>query len=103
MEKRRIIEQIPVENSKSGNNSIDVEVYYSKGGMSYFSGTSSPRGYYISVTPVHRKGIMVRTTMFTGVKKFLMSANRYTEKQFNNAVELGKQAAPDMLEKEQAA
>jgi hypothetical protein len=31
---------------------LKVDVHYSKGGMSYFSGNTHPRGYYVSFTPV---------------------------------------------------
>jgi hypothetical protein len=106
MEKNITIETIPLEVTKSGNNRIDVEVYYSKGGLSYFSGGVRPRGYYVSVTPVMSRNGTVRMTAFSGVAKFLLPTSRYTEKQFETAVKLAKEAAPELvrqvLEKEQA-
>lgn len=33
----------------NGENGVNVEVYYSKGGMNYFSGGSEPRGYWLRV------------------------------------------------------
>ena len=98
MKKSRIIDQIPLENSKYVNNFIDVEVYYSKGGYSYISSQNNPRVYYISVTSVQRSGNTVRTAMFGGIAKFLTAANRYSKKQFEDAVELGKKEAPDLIE-----
>jgi len=107
MEKKRLLETIPLENSKNGNNCIEAEVYYSKGGADYFSGGTRPRGYYVSVTPVCRNGTSVRFTAFSGIARFLLPTSRYTDKQFETAVELGKGAAPELvkqvLAKEQAA
>ena len=48
---KKIVERIPYEGMKNGTH-LDVEVYYSKGGTSYLSGTVSPRGYYLSVTGI---------------------------------------------------
>lgn len=31
---------------------IRIDVYYSKGGLNYFSGGSEPRGYWLSATPI---------------------------------------------------
>jgi hypothetical protein len=30
----------------------ELEVYYSKGGINYFTGNTNPRGVYVSITPV---------------------------------------------------
>jgi len=67
-----------------------VEVTYSKDRL--------PRGYYLSVTPVTHKDNMVSMVLFTGSKKLLMQANRYSAKQFEQAVEMGKAAAPELIE-----
>lgn len=84
---KRLLESTPYEGLKSGSH-IDVEVYYSKGGMNYLSGGRTPRGYYLSVTPVTRKNGMVSTILFSGTKKLLMPANRYSAKQFEQAVNM---------------
>jgi hypothetical protein len=76
--KRTLLESTPYEGLKNGTH-IDVEVIYDKGGVSYFSGGTTTRGYYISVTPVTHKNGMTSVVLFTGVKKLLLPTNRYSE------------------------
>lgn len=76
--------------------------------MNFFSGGTTPRGYYLSVTPVTRRGDgTVSFVMFSGTARLLLQTNRFSPKQFEQAVELGKQAAPELiahvLEQERAA
>lgn len=96
----RLLESTPHEGLKNGSH-IDVEVYYTKGG-------ARPRGYYLSATPVtHKEGGMVSTVLFTGMNKLLIPASRYSAKQFEQAVNMGRIEAPELikqvLEKERAA
>jgi hypothetical protein len=104
--KRKILESTPYEGLKNGTH-LDVEVYYDKGGANYFSGGTTPRGYYVSVRPVTHKNGMTSFTLFTGVSKLLLQTSRHSDKQFERAVELGKAATPDLiqrvLDKEKAA
>lgn len=74
---------------KHGNN-LEVSVYYTKGGMSYFTGQTSPRGYYLSVRPVTLGNGMVSFDLFSGCKRLLLETNRYSDKQFTRAVEMAK-------------
>lgn len=69
---------------------LEVSVYYTKGGMSYFTGQVSPRGYYLSVRPVTLGNGMVSFDLFSGCKKLILEANRYSDKQFAKAVEMAK-------------
>jgi hypothetical protein len=94
--KNKIIESIPVLGMKNGTH-IDVEVGYSRGGMNYFSGETEQRGYYVYVTPVVRKDGTMSFTLFNGLKKLLLPANRFTTKQFEKAVALSKNDAPEMI------
>ena len=86
---------------------LEISVYYSKGGLSYLTGESSPRGYYISVTPVTKSNGMVRFTMFTGRRRLLLETKRYSDKQFARAVEMGKEIEPELtaavMKEQQAA
>lgn len=59
---------------------VDVEVFYSKGGMNYFNGTNESRGYYLSVQPVEVKGDFVTMTAFSGTKWLIEEATRFSEK-----------------------
>lgn len=94
----KMIESIPCTELK-GITHIDVEVYYTKGG--------SKRGYYISVKPVTRDEIMVSYIMFTGIVKLLLETSRFSAKQFEQAVQMGRDAAPELvkqvIEQEKAA
>lgn len=69
---------------------LEVCVYYTKGGMSCFTGLVSPRGYYLSVRPVTLEKGMVSFDLFSGCKKLVLEANRYSDKQFARAVEMSK-------------
>ena len=69
---------------------FEVSVYYTKGGTNYFSGGITPRGYYVSVTPVTKGNGTISYTMFTGHKRLLLKTTRYSQKQFIHALELAK-------------
>lgn len=97
-EQRRMIESIPCEGLKDATH-IDVEVYYTKGGANYFSGGVTRRGYYLSVKPVKREGAWVSYGMFSGYSKLLLEANRFSAKQLEQAVELGRAAAPELVQR----
>ena len=95
---KKILDSIPYEGLRNGTH-IDVEVYYTTGGMNYLAGGTTLRGYYISVIPVTRRGDgMVSQTLFRGMKKLLLQTNRYSAKQFEQAVEMGRNEAPGLIE-----
>ena len=94
---KKIVERIPYEGMKNGTH-LDVEVYYSKGGTSYLSGTVSPRGYYLSVTPVTCRSGMVSHTLFSGARKLLMQTKRFSSKQLEQAAEMSKVDVPALIE-----
>ena len=96
--KRLLIESTPYEGLKNGTH-IDVEVYYDIGGMNYFSGRTSPRGYYVSVTPVTRKDNMISHVTFKGYKQLLFETSRFSANQFKRAVEMGRSIAPGIVER----
>lgn len=87
--KNRRIESIPCEGIGRITH-IDVEVYYSKDRF--------PRGYYLRVAPVKREGGLVSCDLFSVVTKFLLETNRFSEKQFEKAVTLGRSEAPALVE-----
>jgi len=96
--KRILLESTPHEGLKNGTH-LDVEVYYTQGGANFLSGGVTPRGYYLSVKPVNRAGGFVSNILFTGLGKLLLQTTRFSEKQFAQAVELGRAAAPEMIER----
>lgn len=92
----RMLESIPHTGLKHATH-IDVEVYYTKGGPNLWSGGYTQRGYYISAKPVTRNGVSISYTMFTGTSKLLMEASRFSEKQLEQAVELGRAEASGLI------
>jgi len=74
---------------------LEVDVYYNKGGMNYFTGSTMLRGYYLSVTPVqitkYEGGLSSRSFVgFSGTAILLSETKRFSEKGLNEAVELAK-------------
>jgi hypothetical protein len=94
--RRKLLESTPHEGLKDATH-IDVEVYYTQGGANYLCGGTTPRGYYVSVKPVKRNGVTVSFVLFSGCKKLLMETKRFSEKQFDKAVELGRAAIPELI------
>lgn len=78
--------------TKSENVFLKVEVYYSLGGMNYFTYKSEPRGYYLSVTPIERidrGGYFVETqSAFSGYKTILKEVKRKSKKAETEAEQL---------------
>ena len=89
------IERIPYENLKNATH-IEVEVHYSLGGLN-FSGGSSARGYYLSVKPVTVRGNTVSYNLFSGVSRLLLVVNRYSDRQFKQAVELSEAVKDELV------
>lgn len=92
-EKKRYIKRSDL---KHGNH-LEVSVYYTKGGMSCFTGQVSPRGYYIGVRPVTLEKGMVSFDLFSGCKKLVLEADRYSDKQFAKAAEMAKAYEDELI------
>ena len=69
---------------------LEVSVSYDKGGANYFSGGTTPRGYYLTVTPVTRSAASISFTMFSGRSRLLLETKRFSAKQFAQAMEMAK-------------
>jgi len=76
---KRILQSIPVEGAGETTH-IDVELYYSKGGMNYFSGRTEARGLYISVQPLTKGDRFVSFTAFSGFKQHVKEMKMFTQK-----------------------
>jgi hypothetical protein len=91
---------IPAEGPKVNN--IKVELYYSLGGMNYFTGRAEDRGYYLSVTPVFKEDrggcIMESMTAFTGTKMLLLPVARKSTKAGTQAFGLMKEKADTLID-----
>lgn len=69
---------------------LKVQIDYEKGGMNYFSGRESKRGYYIYVQPVRIEKldgriIVEQSIMFNGGKKLLFEVARQSQKAYEKA------------------
>src|SRR3972149_5083109 len=82
---RRILNLLPVKTG--GATHVKIELYYSKGGMNYFSGRPERRGFYVNVTPVSRSqgnGYVSETTSaFSGIKDCVLEQARFNQKMFD--------------------
>lgn len=81
-----------------GNTHLQISVYYSLGGANYLSGGTNARGFYLSVTPVNKGNGCVSYTLFSGLKMFILPANRYSEKQFNLAIEKSAEHEQELID-----
>jgi len=67
---------IPAHSDKIKMNNLEVTLDYDRGGMNYFTGRETPRGYYLIVSPVVKDGCMVSFEAFSGIKKLLVECKR---------------------------
>lgn len=63
---RRIKCYVPLKNKIDRYETLEIMVYYSKGGINYFSGCTNPRGYKLSFKPCTVSGNMTSYTMLSG-------------------------------------
>lgn len=78
---------IPVKENEKVN-FLKVDVYYSKGGVNYFTSSNEKRGIYLSVSPVKRETIgqciSESYAGFSGIKKCVLELNKYSKKTCEN-------------------
>jgi len=77
----RLLKSIPT--SEGNCTHVDVEVYYSKGGMNYFTSRMETRGLYLSVKPVTRSQNMISYMGFSGTKKLVKEMKMFSRKALN--------------------
>ena len=72
---------------------LKISLYYSLGGMSYFTGNKEARGIYLSITPVtiHQNEASDGTvweseesTLFSGYKHLVKELSRFSKKQLDS-------------------
>ena len=79
---------------KVNNNShvthLKAEIYYSLGGMNYFTYKTESRGYYMSISPVARSDrhgcVMESYAAFTGLKQCVLPVQRKSQKKMEEAI-----------------
>jgi len=76
-----ITKDFRISNADERWNTLSVGIYYSLGGMNYFTYKNEPRGYYFSITPEVVSGCMRSYTAFTGFKTCFKEVKRKTKKQ----------------------
>lgn len=89
MKQERILKEYKILDNKA--NTLQVSLYYSKGGMNYFTGVNEPRGIWLSVTPYEiteyewggrSKGVVA----FSGVKTLIKETKRFNQKELDSIV-----------------
>lgn len=84
---KRTISMLPIKSSGANCTHIKVVLYYTKGGINYFTCKVEARGIYLSVTPVevsNGKGYTSESyTAFSGIKQILHETARYNAKFFD--------------------
>jgi hypothetical protein len=75
-------------NLKDGSH-LEVSVYYNEGKNSYFTGQAL-QGYYLRVRSVYLYEGTVRYNLSQGYKKLILKTNRYSDEQFDKAIEIAK-------------
>lgn len=82
---------------------IKVDVYYSKGGTSYFSGAVERRGYWLSVLPVEVEDMgTYKSEAFMlfgnkGLRMFLLEVKRQSPKAEAEAVRLAAEKEAEVV------
>jgi len=83
---------------------IEIEVYYSLGGINYFSGTTNPRGYKVGFKPCNCDDSgTVEYTMMSGDSKVdggyvtIEAADRYNSKRLLQLAELIDAKVPELI------
>ena len=82
-------------------NTLEVEVYYHLGGINYFSGQTTPRGYRVGFKPCNEGNGMIEYTLMSADKKIdggcvtIETADRYNAKRL---MELAELIDPKVLE-----
>lgn len=89
-------EYVPVSGSEQYTD-IEVRLFYDKGGYSYWSNSEVQRGFYASVCPVKRAGMMTSFIAFSGVKTLVKPVGRYSDKAFDEAKEESFDIIGDLL------
>lgn len=71
---------------------LKVSLYYSTGGINYFTSRNEARGYYLSVSPVRIEkrdyGNTIATSLMSGVKDLVLEVTRQSDKQMEIATSI---------------
>ena len=84
-------------NTNKDKTFLKCELYYSLGGMNYFTGRAEARGYYVSVSPVERGDGWESYTAFSGWKKCVVECARKGKKAEAQALAVYEETKAEML------
>ena len=88
---------IPLKANVHRSTDLKVELYYSLGGANMFTYRNEARGYYLSVVPVTRDGIMESFTAFTGTKTCVKQVARKSVKAEKEAIAAAEKAKAELI------
>ena len=92
---------IPLKSNGTKSTHLSVELFYSLGGLNYWTSKEEPRGYYLSVTPVERyerNGIgMEGFIAFSGLKTLVKPVTRKSAKAEREAEDLAPEFEADLI------
>lgn len=88
---------------KGDNTHIKIHVYYSLGGMNYFSGKRDPRGISTSVSVVKREASCESTILGEGYRDFIAEMKRFNAKKLEETIEAGIKRGLEILEAKQSS
>lgn len=77
---------------------LEVETFYSKGGMNYFTYEDERRGYYVECSPVEIGNNCITRGLFDGAKIFIEPAKRFNKKRMAQLDEMTLENAKDLIQ-----
>lgn len=77
---------------------IEIELYYSKGGLNVFTYVQEQRGYYVSVRPITVERNFVSFVAFSGKKMLVHECSRKSAKAEREAVQNANECR-DLIER----
>ena len=93
--------RLPLAGNANKSTHLEINTYYSLGGVSYATYKNEPRGYYISVTPIelnNSRGYTTVTTAFSGVKRCMIECSRQSKKKAEEACNIKQEEYQDMID-----
>lgn len=79
-------------------NVVEASIYYSLGGMNYFTYKVEPRGYYFSLTPYEIRDGWRSFIAFSGAKMCVLECGRQSKKRYAEAKALMDSLVNEYLE-----
>lgn len=94
MKDSRLIKSLEVKEGRATH--VDIQLYYSIGGMNYFTGNNETRGLYVSASPYTKNSFSKSFTAFSGVKQLVKEMKRFNKKTLDEFI-LDEKLVDDLL------